>query len=76
MVVVEEVVGTNVVVMITEGVVVLVGAFDVIESVVVVAVVVVFSFDLVVFTLWVVRLFRVAAMEKENYYMYIVHIIV
>ena len=75
MVVVEEVVCTNVVVMITEGVVVLVGAFDVIESVVVVAVVVVFSFDLVVFTLWVVRPFRVAAMEKENYFMYIVNII-
>ena len=75
MVVVAEVVGTNVVVMITEGVVVLVGAFDVIESVVVVAVVVVFSFDLVVFTLWVVRPFRVAAMEKENYFMYIVNII-
>ena len=73
MVVVEEVVATNVVVMITEGVVVLVGAFDVIASV---AVVVAFSFDLVVFTLWVVRPFRVVAMEKENYFMYIVHMIV
>ena len=63
MVVVEEVVCTNVVVMITEGVVGLVGAFDVFESI---AFVVVFSFDWIDFTLCVVRLSRVAAMEKKK----------
>ena len=54
-----------------------VGAFDVVVVVVVpvvgvvvpVVVVVAVLFDWVVFTLWVVRPSRVAAMEKEKYFM-------
>ena len=59
--------------------VILVGAFDVVVVVVVVVVVfvpvvpavvvVAVLFDWVVFTLWVVRPSRVAAMEKEKYFM-------
>jgi hypothetical protein len=58
-VVVEEVVDTVVVVMVDE---VIVRAFDVVESIVVV----VTSFDWVVFTPLVVGPSRVAAMEKEK----------
>ena len=54
--------GTNVVAVINEVIVVLVEAFDVVESIVVVF----SSFDWVAFTLWVERPSRVAAMEKEN----------
>ena len=57
--------GTNVVAVINEVIVVLVEAFDVVESIVVVF----SSFDWVVFTLWVERPSRVAAMEKEKYFM-------